>query len=318
MANDIVDIQTFHFDAAGVCWYDISVRLPLRTVSVSRRFSQFELLARDIASELGISTADLPSPLPSKTLVWARGAALAQLRKDPLARFVNSLIADLQLRHSPHLLGFLLLPPSYRFLARALRQGLDENYDLTDVVSDDSWPGIFRALKLRVLALSVHSVSSHIDAQKTAMLLLEPCLQRLRAHATSSMCDRQSRLAQIAQLDRDLKTRLQWDLPSPLPPSSLKRVFGPASTIDKEPLETAETAALSSVLLLQLQTQVQQQQDLQVDELRRMIHRQRQMGEAIHLEVLQQNELLDLLAHDVDGAELKLGRARARARNIIG
>lgn len=312
LMEQIAAISGVEPDSNGVYYYTIEVRLPLRKVSALRRFSQFVQLANDICSEHGLSPGDLPNPLPRKTVVWMRASALASLRMNTLELFLNGIIGDSQLRHSPHLLQFLLLPLSFRFLARALRLDVDA-YELSDTVDDDNWAGIFRALKLRVKSIVVTDTSTHIAAKKNAILVLTPCFERLRLHAQLNMCDRQQRLSQLQQLQSEMESQLQYNPPVQSSDQVRgKRVLGSRAT------ETGHTIGVSSPDLLQLQLGTQKEQDIQVEELRQIIFRQRQMGEAIHSEVLEQNELLDSLSLDVEDADAKLGRARVRARNILG
>lgn len=312
--EQIVTISGVEPDSHGVYFYNVDVRLPLRQANTLRRFSEFAQLANDICNEHGLSPNDLPNPLPRRTVVWMRASALANLRIGTLQSFLNGIIGDSQLRHSPYLLRFLLLPLSFRFLARALRLN-DDAYDLSDIVDDDNWAGIFRALKLRVNSMKVTDSSTHIAAKKLAILVLTPCYERLRLHAQLSMCDRQQRISQLQQLQSEMESRAQYypsvqAMQNPIQVHG-KRVLGSPAT------ETRQTIGVSSPELLQQQVSNQKKQDGQIEELRQIIFRQRQMGEAIHDEVLQQNELLDSLSLDVEDADAKLGRARVRARNIL-
>lgn len=94
-----------------------------------------------------------------------------------------------------------------------------------------------------------------------------------------------------------------------------ERVFGAAAR--HPPQETEATRPLDDRGVLQLQqTQVESQDD-QLRELSRLLQKQRRMGEEIHSEVEQQNEMLDEIEGGVDKTQNKLGKAK-RQLNRLG
>ena len=65
-----------------------------------------------------------------------------------------------------------------------------------------------------------------------------------------------------------------------------------------------------------LQKQMMENQDLDVEELGKIVRRQREMGLAIHGELEQQNEMLKRVDEDVDRVSRKLGVAKKRIGKI--
>jgi regulator of vacuolar morphogenesis len=68
--------------------------------------------------------------------------------------------------------------------------------------------------------------------------------------------------------------------------------------------------------VVQLQRQLMQDQDLDVEELAKIVRRQREMGLAIHGELELQNEMLDRVDKDVDRVKGKIDIAKKRVSKI--
>ncbi|WVW81739.1 hypothetical protein I302_103735 [Kwoniella bestiolae CBS 10118] len=83
------------------------------------------------------------------------------------------------------------------------------------------------------------------------------------------------------------------------------------------PQETSETRPLDDRGLVQLQVQKMDDQDDQLKELSRLLLRQKKMGEEIHQEIGEQNELLDEIEGGVDRTGRKLGKTK-RELNRLG
>lgn len=80
--------------------------------------------------------------------------------------------------------------------------------------------------------------------------------------------------------------------------------------------ETERTRELDNVGVVQLQRQQMQEQDQDVDELSKIIRRQREMGLAIKDEVEVQNEMLNQMDKDADRLEAKMKVANSKARKL--
>ncbi|WWD22381.1 hypothetical protein CI109_106872 [Kwoniella shandongensis] len=103
-------------------------------------------------------------------------------------------------------------------------------------------------------------------------------------------------------------------MPGALPQSAAPgRVFGSKPP----PQETSTTRPLDDRGLLQLQQTQMGNQDEQLKELSNILQRQRKMGEVIHQEIEEQNELLDEVESGVDKTGRKLGKAK-REMNRLG
>lgn len=80
--------------------------------------------------------------------------------------------------------------------------------------------------------------------------------------------------------------------------------------------ETAETRSLDNQGVLQLQQQKMKDQDLDVDEIRKIVQRQRELGVAINQELEIQNEMLKVVDEDVDRVQGKINVAKKRIGKI--
>lgn len=95
------------------------------------------------------------------------------------------------------------------------------------------------------------------------------------------------------------------------------RVFGAAASNSSTPQETAETRPLDEQGLVQLQKTRMSDQDAQLELIHGVLQKQRKMGQEIHQEIDEQNDLLDQLEGKVDKAGNKLGKAK-RELNRLG
>jgi len=80
--------------------------------------------------------------------------------------------------------------------------------------------------------------------------------------------------------------------------------------------ETERTRELDNDGVLQLQKQMMQDQDLDVEELAKIVRRQKEMGLAIHSELEQQNEMLARVDADAERVKSKIDVAKKRVKKI--
>lgn len=80
--------------------------------------------------------------------------------------------------------------------------------------------------------------------------------------------------------------------------------------------ETERTRELDNEGVLQLQKQVMQEQDMEVEDLGKVVRRMKDMGIAINEELEEQGQLLDMLDQDVDRVGGKVNIARKRVGKI--
>ena len=90
------------------------------------------------------------------------------------------------------------------------------------------------------------------------------------------------------------------------------RVFGQAA----KPQETEVTRPLDDRGLVQLQDQQMKNQDEQLGLLSRLLQRQRKMGEEIHQEIEEQNEMLDHVDAEVTRVGGKLARTKRQMNRL--
>lgn len=80
--------------------------------------------------------------------------------------------------------------------------------------------------------------------------------------------------------------------------------------------ETERTRELDNEGVLQLQKQVMQEQDLDVDELTKVVRRMRELGIQINEELEEQTEMLEFVDEDVDRVQAKVNIAKKRIGKI--
>ncbi|KAF4177788.1 hypothetical protein CNMCM8060_005306 [Aspergillus lentulus] len=80
--------------------------------------------------------------------------------------------------------------------------------------------------------------------------------------------------------------------------------------------ETERTRELDNQGVLQLQKQTMEDQDMSIEELRKIVQRQKELGIAINAELEIQNELLKLTDEDTDRLEKKIEIGKKRVGKI--
>ncbi|ODV78867.1 uncharacterized protein CANTADRAFT_26004 [Suhomyces tanzawaensis NRRL Y-17324] len=312
---------------SGAVYYDIAVKLPLRSLVVKRRYSEFEELVNGICHELGIDVKEFPYPLPSKRINWFNNNtdSIVQERKVHLAKFLNSVIKDSSVQNLPLVHRFLQIPPNFEFspsLFKSKQGGSTKEADLfiqSDAIDENNWLEIVRILKSEINDQnSAPSLAEKIKLREKFNKVYQPCLVNLvnslnRLNISKHEHGRrQSQLSEVKNLLNGLIDSLEAVQREALVlgPPQARRVFG-------KPQETAETLGLNNKELLQQQVQVHQKQDQEIEQLRKIIQRQRQIGEAINQEVGEQNELLDQFNDEVDRTADKVKLARKKARSIV-
>ncbi|CAI5760819.1 unnamed protein product [Candida verbasci] len=158
----------------------------------------------------------------------------------------------------------------------------------------DSWYPKFKKLKIEL----TNETSKGLTLREKINKFYQPQLIEL-------LCDDDKEKKKLLQqlqnkLDDLIKPEIQ------LKPSG--RVIGK---------ETELTIPLTNTELLQEQINIHQSQDQEVEQLRVLISRQRQIAELINTEVEEQNVLLDQFNEEVDQTSDKVKKARTRARKIL-
>ncbi|WPK26586.1 hypothetical protein PUMCH_003944 [Australozyma saopauloensis] len=304
----------------GVVFYNINVNLPLRSILVQRRFSEFISLFNDLCSDVGISAADFPYSLPGKGGVFTGKSRLAASRIKPLEEFLNGVVADRDLQNRAAVHKFLELPRNFKFSSSNDQEKKVLN---SDDITASNWLSHLRLLRGAMSQLGKTTDMKSKTAERTQINSqiipqadhLGRALEALMKSKEISSSEYKLRLNNINSLKSEAQDLLAAKA---APPSSWSanpgsgRDLGGARKIQ----ETNDTIALSNKELLQKQQQVHREQDQELEELRRAIANQRRIGEAINKEVSEQNEILDELNSEVEASRGKLENARSRTRKI--
>lgn len=308
-------------------YYLINVRLPLRSLLVQRRYSEFLSLLLDLCTELGISPSDFPYELPSKGGLFAGKAKLAAARIRPLEKFLNNVIRDRDIQNRKPVHAFLELPRNFKFAAESfLKNPDDKDYDdnfLLDMnaqeINSSNWLTHLRIVNSSVSRMIGTDVSTKLNSRSKIDKIVHPAIGTLEntlnehyknGELTKAEYNRRSSSIQVLKSDLQAKTTLSsndWNT---------ENARNARQKSQDKPVETNDTIALSNQELLQRQQQVHREQDQELEELRKAIASQRRIGEAINKEVSEQNEILDSLSQEVDASNAKLENARARTRKI--
>ncbi|CUM65547.1 uncharacterized protein PRCAT00003193001 [Priceomyces carsonii] len=329
MKSGIISIPTAS-TSDGTTYYYISVKLPLRTYTVRRRYSEFQDLLYHLCDELGISQADFPYQLPRKTLFFKNNTSTIETRRVQLEEFLNLIVTDSTMQNCSETLEFLQLPAHFKFSAGIFRyagQGdLDLNVD-ESLINKDNWLELLRMLRSKVESLTTEcankpTVNNKIMVHETIRKLLRPVYQKLLNSLNSlksgiSRGELSRREVLLREVENDLNS-LDSIISSGKKnsESESKEKFG-RRILGAAPRETNDTLPLNNKELLQNQIQIQKNQDNELLELRKIIARQREIGEIIHDEVEQQNDMLEALHDHVDASADKLSEARRKAKKIL-
>lgn len=304
----------------GAVYYHINVRLPLRSLTVLRRYSDFDVLVSHLCKDLGIDARDFPHALPAKRLGWFRQADIVLQRKVDLAAFVNAVIRDRELQNHPLVRDFLELPVNFKFTQ-------DAHADtLPDIRAIDAHKWLEHTRKLRYSIQQLQSnatdnATTRVAIRDKVLKVIKPNLVNLEGALTYL-----TRTRQIDQLEANKRNIILADISQELEILLKKLEATPArhdllaSAAPRRVLgdnhETNSTLPLNNKELLQMQISAHQQQDQEIEQLRGIIQRQREIGQVINSEISEQNEMLDQFNQEVDASAAKLNTARGRIRKL--
>lgn len=338
-SSDIISIPTTSVSQDNVVYYNVNIKVPLRSSSVQRRYSEFSQLVDKLCYELGINNRDFPYKLPPKSNIWSITSKVATVneRQKELAKFLNELLKDKDLQNHPLVHEFLQLPITFK-ISNSMFEKKGKSSSINELVIPDvllinahKWLEYSRLFKyhineLRSTYTSSKTINVKVDIRDKINKIIHPNLSELSNSLYNLSHNNEidkgeysKRELLLESLRSDLNalvTELE-DLSIKKPNMSQprnRRVLG--GKID-EAEETKETLPLNNKELLQHQLQIHQQQDQDVSELRKIIQRQREIGQTINAEVEEQNALLDEFNEDVDRSNDKLRLARKNARKIL-
>jgi regulator of vacuolar morphogenesis len=326
--------------------YNITLRLPLRSFTAQKRYSDFQDLHSSITSQVGV---DPPAPLPSKS--WfsntTSNPTFAEARRKGLEEYLQAINTseDSRWRSSSAWRSFLNLPSSTMSNSSSKATGL--HTALTEpggggapITDPTVWLDCHRDVKSQLhdarLHLTRREQASSPQKQHEASASAKSCLvkagtminaleQGLKTLSESSgwgsnklgdgEIRRRKDLLASAKKEREGLENL---LNAMAAKSQLDATVAMATAQDKQALmgdysnnkpirsgrvlgkETNQTRELDNQGVLQLQKQIMKEQDLNVDELRKIVQRQKELGIHINEELELQNEMFKMVDEDVD------------------
>jgi regulator of vacuolar morphogenesis len=351
--------------------YNITLRLPLRTFVVQKRYSEFATLDSTLRSQTG---AHPPKPLPSKS--WFRSTVkndeLTEQRRRDLEAYLRAIAEspERSWRDTSAWRSFLNLPSSTASSAASAAGawGHDNAAQAAAAADPTVWLDTLRELKglLHDARLFLARRDGAQTAQQqheasagakrclvkggTLMGALEEGLRELEkgkgkggaggSGIGEGELRRRKDLLASARVERDGLEKLLVSLavqssgsnsgvqsargnsPAVATQADKGALFGPnvsrpSGRVLGAPVpETDKTRELDNDGVLQLQKQMMQDQDLDVEELAKVVRRQKEMGLAINEELEYQNELLKKVDEDVDRVQSKIKVAQKRVGKI--
>ncbi len=339
--------------------YNITLRLPLRSYTVQKRYSDFLTLHSGLTDQVGASP---PAFLPAKS--WfsrtVSNPDLTEDRRKGLEAYLKTVneSSDSRWRNTSVWRTFLNLPSSFA------SQSTSKSGNLHSVISGPGgggapitdpivWLDCHRDLKTQLhdarLNLTNRDQASTPQKQHEAgaaaksslvkaggmITALEEGLTNIQKVATGGWGGQKlgdgeiRRRKDLIATARKDKEGLEDLLNAMTTKSKLDNAV--ATIQDKQSLvgskskpasgrvlgkETAETRELDNQGVLQLQKQKMADQDMDVDELRKIVQRQRELGERINEELEVQNDLLKMVDEDVDRVQGKIDIAKKRISKI--
>lgn len=355
--------------------YNISLKLPLRSYSIQKRYSDFLVLHQSLTEQIGRAPPSTPPPKSWFTRTVS-SPELTETRRKGLEQYLQTInsTSDSRWRETPIWRAFLNLPSSYTSKNTTSSTATLHSIltgpggpNATPITDPTIWLEVHRDLKSQLhdarLDLTTRdqasnpsaqheasaSAKSHLVKAGTLLSALETSLTELSKTTPSDPSQRlgpgeirrRKDLLALARKDRDalenlhaaMATKAKLDsavasiqehtsLLSPSPSHSQSHSPSRATANSKPRStrilgrETAETTPLSNTSLLQLQTQKMADQDLDVEEIRKIVIRQKELGLAISQELEVQNDLLKLVDEDVDRVKGKIDVAKRRIGKI--
>ncbi|KAK7990323.1 v-SNARE protein [Apiospora arundinis] len=310
--------------------YNITLRLPLRTYVVQKRYSDFANLHQAIQKHVG---APPPAPLPAKS--WFKSTIsspeLTEDRRRGLETYLRSIAEspDRRWRDTPAWRTFLNLPginTSAGNSAASVRAGAGFGIPNRDAARNagaqdpGTWLDLHKEMKAELQEARRCLARRDGATDNATALEAGAAAKRSLVKAGSYLTSLGDGLRNIAESKRlgDGEIRRRKDLLAAARaallggdrPRASGRVLG-------APLpESDRTRELDNQGVVQLQRQMMQEQDQDVESLTKIVQRQREMAEEINSEVTRQNEMLEALDDDVSRLDKKTNIAKKRVKNL--
>jgi regulator of vacuolar morphogenesis len=352
-------------DSKPFTLYNITLRLPLRTYVVQKRYSDFSALHSTLTSQVSAP----PAPLPSKS--WFKSTAsspqLTETRRIGLEAYLRAIAEgpDRRWRDTSAWRSFLNLPSSSAGSASSARNELvNANQRLgmgSQAAADPQvWLDLHRELKGQLhearLSLGKRDGATTAQAQYEAGANAKRCLVKaggllgslenglkiitesekrgLEGKLGAGELRRRRDLLSSAKVEREGLEKLAVSLAvknqgggsangsAAATQQDKSNLFGPgvsrpSGRVLGAPVpETERTRELDNEGVLQLQKQLMADQDVDVEELGKIVRRQKEMGLAIHGELELQNKMLEMVDEDADRVSKKIAVAKKRVGKI--
>jgi regulator of vacuolar morphogenesis len=350
--------------------YNITLRLPLRTFVVQKRYSDFVTLHQSLTS---VVSSPPPAPLPAKS--WFKSTAsspeLTEERRKGLEAYLRTIAEnpDRRWRETSAWRSFLNLPSTGASSASSARKELVEanqrlgiGSNAGQVASDPGiWLDLQREMKGQLhdarLFLGRRDAATTAQGQYEAGANAKRCLVKAAGlignleeglkilsegekrgeggRVGAGELRRRRDLLGSAKVEREGLEKLAVNLAvknqnvkgegnggAAATAQDKNALFGPgvsrpSGRVLGAPVpETDKTRELDNEGVVQLQKQMMQDQDLDVEELGKIVRRQREMGLVIHGELELQNEMLKRVDEDVDRVGRKIDIAKKRVNKI--
>lgn len=344
--------------------YNITLRLPLRSFVVQKRYSDFVALNSALAAAVSCPP---PVPLPAKSFFnsTVTSAKLTETRREGLEKYLRAINegSDTRWKETSVWRSFLNLPKNESGSRgrNDLKTAIHRDSQITELTADPTvWLDLHREMKGQLhdsrLFLGQRDGATSPQAQHIAGANAKKCLVK----AANLICNLEEGLKIMNEEEKksgelmigpgELKRRKdligtakvelegleKLALSLALKSHSLsgpsgeggdtvpekKRLFnsGPVKqygrVLGAPATETEQTRELDNEGVLQLQKQMMRDQDQNVEELAKIVRRQKEMGLAIHSEIELQNEMVKKLDDGVDRVAIKIDLAKRRANKI--
>ena len=336
--------------------YNISLRLPLRSFALQKRYSEFSTLQNSLTSQAGIAP---PTSLPGKSWFTRTTSSpeLTEQRRKGLEAYLQTIneTEDGRWRNTSAWRAFLNLP-SHISSRSSLTSGLQNAHNgagsAQPIADPVVWLDHHRDLKAQLhdarLALTRRDQASTAQGQHEASAQAKKCLVRAgttigtldtglqflssgTARGASSMGEGELRrrrdLLSSAKREREgLESLLSAMVAKSTVDTAIANAGEKASLVktqNSRPAggrvlgkETNRTRALDNQGVVQLQKQMMQEQDEDIMTLAKAVARQKELGIQIQEELEVQNEMLGMLDEDVTRVQGKMDVARKRIDKI--
>lgn len=318
-------------DVGNYTLYDMKVRLnfdkfKFKEFQVSKRFSDFITFRKSLCNEGYAYIPELPSRFTS--FLKSNESIIAE-RKEALLKLTNYVLNDDELRAIDQVLLFYHIPNAdMKELKATIKESGNVNLEYkVDIDSSSNWAEVYRNVKSQIqnIRIKINSSDNAVEitqALKTTDLETIKLKKYLDHSEDLSVEERKRRYQLLNSLITETSDLLNMvklirkdeNTSNPVSNASTtrttsRRTFG-------KPVETEDTRKLNNSEFLQSQQLQMKSQDQDLEELRGIIMRQKQLGIAVNDELNIQSELLDGLDKHVDYSSDRMNLAKSKIKRF--